>query len=730
LCLPSKELIAYYELKALGGAASVTMGDCLVDSKNGRVTQAQFPLDDPEQKGPLGALGKAIARHGAVASLELQHGGMYARASGERLGYLWGPTGTMLPFRPGGSPQVKADGTMIEVREMSEEMIEYTVSRFGDAALFAKQRGFGMVMVHGGHGWLISQFMSAKTNKRQDRWGGSVENRMRFPLAIIEDIRQKCGRDFPIEFRMSGSECNPAGYDIDEGIRFAKILDGKVDLLHVSAGNHEIFDVFFITHPSMFHEDGCNVKYAAEIKKHVKTPVATVGALSDPAMMEEIIASGMADVVELGRETLADPDLPIKARTGRDDEINQCLRCYSCFSECDATCHFQCAINPVIGNEYETKFDIPPKYTKMVLVAVGGIGGMQVALACAQRGHEVVLCEKTAELGGILRCEDQVPFKKKLKLYIEKQKRMVERSGIEVRLNTEVTQKLAEEIAPDAIIAAMGALPVKPNIPGIDGPNVFGAVDIYNQPQLAGKNVTILGGGLVGVELGIFLSMNGSRVTILEMMPSLSYGASGVHGAYLDLKIPEYGITVELSTKAIEIDHRGVIGEDRDGNRKLFAADTVIYAVGMKPERERADELRQTAKEFYQIGDCLSPRNILSANQEGYYAARTSGAINSHLINMPYSLLKPPDAVREVLNKVGKGALFKHSLQESPSSRDFFCLGFIFSFCCSLNARSEVHLHPALLFVNADRHPEFYWPKLSFFFDSCSKTKRLLFGKN
>jgi len=609
----------------LGGAAAVTMGDCLVDSKNGRVTKVQFPLDDTNQKGPLSSLCKAITRHGAVASLELQHGGMYARTTGEQLGYVWGPSATMLPFRPGGSPQVKSDGKMIEVREMSEEMIEYTISRFGDAALFAKERGFGMVMIHGGHGWLVSQFMSSKTNKRKDRWGGSLENRMRFPLAIIEDIRKKCGRDFPIEFRMSGSECNPAGYDLDEGIRIAQMLDGKVDLIHVSAGNHEIFDVFFITHPSMFHEDGCNVKYAAEIKKHVKTPVATVGALSDPAMMEEIIASGLADVVELGRQTLADPDLPIKARTGREDEINQCLRCYSCFSECDATCHFLCAINPVIGNEYEAKFDLSPKYKKKVLVAGGGISGMQAALTCAERGHEVILCEKTAELGGILLCEEQVPFKKKLKLYLEKQKRMVERSGIEVRLNTEVTKELAAEIAPDVIIAAMGATPIKPDIPGIESDKVFGAVEIYKNPQLAGERVVIIGGGLVGVELAIFLSIRGSKVTILEMMPSLNYGASGVHGAFLDLKIPEYGITVELSTKALEINDRGVVGKDQSGKRKVFPADTVVYAVGLKPQWERANELRQMAKEFYQIGDCLAPRNILMANQEGYYAAKDIG---------------------------------------------------------------------------------------------------------
>jgi 2,4-dienoyl-CoA reductase-like NADH-dependent reductase (Old Yellow Enzyme family)/thioredoxin reductase len=625
LCLLSKELIAYYELKALGGAASVTMGDCLVDSKNGRVTPVQFPLDDMDQKGPLGGWAKAITRHGAVASVELQHGGMYARTTGEQQGFLWGPSGRMLPRRPGGNPQVKPDGTFIEVREMPEEMIEYTISRFGDAALFAKERGCGMVMVHGGHGWLVSQFMSDRTNKRRDRWGGSLENRMRFPLAVIEDIRRKCGRGFPIEFRMSGSECNPEGYDIDEGIRFAGLLDGKVDLIHVSAGNHELFDVFFTTHPSMFHEDGCNVKYAAEIKKHVKTPVAAVGALSDPGLMEEIVASGKADVVELGRESLADPDLPIKLRTGRADEVNQCLRCYSCFSECDATKHFTCALNPVIGNEYETKFDVPPKIKKKVFVAGGGIAGMQAALTAAGRGHEVIIIEKSDRLGGVLLCEDKVPFKKKLALYIEKQKRLLERSGVTVRLNTEATKELAEALQADVIVAAVGAAPIKPDIPGIDRPNVFGAIDIYKNPGRAGKSVVILGGGLVGTELAIYLSMLGSRVTILEMLPALNYGAAGVHGALLDLKLPEYGIALELSTRAAGIDEKGVIAEDKAGKSKHIAADTVIYAVGMKPRWEKADELRQAAAEFYQVGDALSPRNMLAANQEGYFAAKDIG---------------------------------------------------------------------------------------------------------
>ena len=608
---------AYYGRKAMGGAASVATFEGIVDGEIGRGGRGQISLDTPFIHRNLATISHGIKVYGAVASLELTHAGMFAN----RELSFFGAASQGIAYGP---VECEIDGRII--RPMDEEIIERTIRKFAEGAALAKKCGFGMVTVHAGHGWLLHQFLSPKTNTRKDKWGGpSIENRARLVLAVLKAIRKEVGPGFPIEIRISGSECYESGYDLDEGIAIAKQLDGYVDLIHVSAGNHEVEEVFAVTHPSMFLEDGVNVKYAAEIKKHVQTPVATVGALSDPAMMEEIIASGMADVVELGRETLADPDFPIKARTGRDEEINQCLRCYSCFSECDATCHFQCAINPVIGNEYETKFDIPPKIKKKVLIAGGGIAGMQAALTCADRGHEVILCEKTAELGGILLCEDQVPFKKKLKLYIEKQKRMIKKSGIEVILNTEVTKDLAEEIAPDAIIAAMGATPIKPNIPGIDNPKVLSAVDIYKNPQLAGRKVVIIGGGLVGVELGIFLSMKGSEVTILEIMPYLNYGASGVHGAFLDLKIPEYGIRVELSTKAVMIDDQGVVGEDQKGKQKKFPADTVIYAVGLKPQWERADELRQLAKEFFQIGDCLRPRNILMANQEGYYAAKDIG---------------------------------------------------------------------------------------------------------
>jgi 2,4-dienoyl-CoA reductase-like NADH-dependent reductase (Old Yellow Enzyme family) len=328
-----------------------------------------------------------------------------------------------------------ADSKYGEVEAMSEELILHIIEKFGLAAAWAKRCGFNMVTVHGGHGWLIAQFMSPKVNTRSDRWGGGFENRMRFPLAVVESIRKHVGSGFPIELRMSGSECSEDAYDLSEGIKIAKALDGKVDILHISAGHHEFEDTFLITHPSMFMEDGVNVKYAAEIKKHVKTPVATVGALTDPMMMEEIIASGKADIVQLGRQSIADPDLPIKARLGREDDIDRCMRCCMCFSGAGTHRYLQCAINPSIGRELEEKSAIPPRSKKRVLIAGGGVGGMQAALSASRLGHEVTLCEKADRLGGVLRCEEGVPFKARLEEYLDRQALRISRAPIALRLH-------------------------------------------------------------------------------------------------------------------------------------------------------------------------------------------------------------------------------------------------------------------------------------------------------
>ncbi len=604
------EAAAYYARKAMGGAAAVTLGECRVDTNFANVPNRLTKMDDPAHRNGLVRCADDIRRYGAVASVELQHAGMYENRD---LG-LKGEASRGLAYGP-----VECEESGRIILPMDEAFIERTIGKFAQAAAFAKTCGYGMVTVHAGHGWLLSQFLSPTLNTRTDRWGGpDIENRARIVVAILDAIRKAVGPKFPIEVRISGSECYAGGYDIEEGIKIAKQIDGHCDLIHVSAGSHEVAEVFTVTHPSMFLPDSCNAIYAEAIKKHVSTPVATVGAHGNPEIMEELVASGKADVVEIARGLMADPDLPNKIRAGEEKEVRKCMRCLACFSGLLHTGQFHCAINPEIGREAEYAVPVPVKKVKTVLVAGGGVGGMQAALTAAERGHKVILCEKTGELGGTLRCERKVPFKAKLDEYLNQQAERIARAGVDIRLNTEVTPALAESLKPDVIIAAPGARPVKPNIPGIDGPNVFSAEYIYTHAEACGEKVAILGAGLVGIELGIYLAMQGKKVELIEMLDHVSDGGNNLHMKALDVEIKKYAIGVNLSTKAEEITPEGVIA-----GGKLFKADTVVYAVGQKPQREAATALYACTPEFYLLGDCIAPANIMSATSAADTIART-----------------------------------------------------------------------------------------------------------
>jgi len=637
---PLDETIAFYERKAVGGPATVSVGSAVPDSKRGPIGLSNLYLDDPTALPPIYRLASAINRHGAVAAIELQHCGAHAYISAARGNQIYGA--------------VDGENALGQfVPAMPEEVIHETIEAFGNAAAFAKFCGFGLVTIHAGHGWLLAQFLSSKINDRKDQWGGSLENRCRFALAIIARIKEKCGRGFPVEIRISGSEGYEGGYDIDEGVAIAKQFDGKVDLIHVSAGSHEVAEVFTLTHPSMFLPDGVNVVYAAEVKKHVNTPVAAVGALNDPEMMEEIIASGKADVVQVARALFADPDLPKKARAGRAEEIRPCIRCFECFAGITTKRQNRCAVNPEIGFEQDCRHALPATAPKTVLVIGGGVAGMQAALTAADRGHKVVLCEKEERLGGVLRCEENVPFKRLLASYLDYQARMVSRAPIEVRLGTTVTPEYAAAAGADVVIAALGARPCVPELPGIHGGNVLGVEQAYRHPEKTGHRVLVLGGGLAGIELAIYLAGLGREVTIMEMMETLSDGGNPVHGLALINEIRKHQIQVTTATKAVEITEAGAVGEyvggaytlpacptvqaavlqsssfgrvvraeAEVGSRKLYQADTVVYATGMAPLQNEADALRFSAPEFYQIGDCQVARNVHQATRMAFAVAR------------------------------------------------------------------------------------------------------------
>lgn len=599
----------FYELRAKGGAAAVTASELVVHPQTDASHMFHLDLKTPGCLAGWTFLADAIARHGAVPSVELSHSGQYAGT------YLVDKDKKKGLTQYGPSDWVRPDG--IPVKALTKEQIDDIVKAYGETAALAKRAGFQMVMVHCGHGWLINQFLSPAFNHRTDEYGGSFQNRLRFAREVLHSVRAAVGRGFPIEMRMSGAELFEGGYTLEEGVQIAKELEDLVDLIHVSAGSYQFG--FFNTHLPMFAPHGANVYLAAEIKKHVRKPVATLGALNDPAQMEEIIASGQADVVEMARALLADPELPNKVVAGNDDEIVRCLRCFTCMAERPTTGTRRCTVNPLIGRECEGMEVRPAAVKKNVVVVGGGVGGMKAAITAAQRGHHVILLEKTDALGGILKCEQAVSFKYEMYQLGLTFARQLEKLGVDVRLNTEATPALLEELAPEALILAVGSNPIVPPLSGIDGENVVIVNDYYRNKDKVSDSVVVLGGGLAGCECAVHLGMEGKQVHIVEMRDSLAVDCNIRHRPILLQNVEKY-TTVHLQHAGLRITEEGLVCRNSEGREVLIPGKTIICAVGQRSNRDAVMQLRNCAPWVREIGDCVRVSNITNAVYQGYHA--------------------------------------------------------------------------------------------------------------
>ena len=601
---------AFYELRGKGGAGAVTVSECMVHPETDGSHAYHLDTSILNSLAAATYTADAIHRHGAVPSLELSHSGMYAGTymtdkSKQHNMHQWGPSDTV---RPDGVP----------VKALTTDMLSDIVASYGRVAGLAKRAGFGMIMIHGGHGWLLNQFLSPYFNKRTDEYGGSLENRCRLAIEVLKSVREAVGPGFPIEFRMSGSELFEGGYDLAEGVRIAQMIEPYVDIIHVSAGTYQ--RGFGDTHPSMFKEHGCNVYLAAEIKKHVSVPVATLGGLNDPQQMEEIIASGKADIVYMARALLADPFLPRKIMENRENEIVHCLRCFTCMAERAVTATRRCTVNPLIGREIEGNEVSPAPVSKKVLVAGGGPGGLYAAYTAARRGHQVILCEKEAQLGGILKSEQAIPFKQEMYQLSQTYALFARNSGVEIRTSTEVTPEYVEKENPDALIIAVGSEPLVPPIKGLNGDNVVIVNDYYLEKEKVTDQVVVLGGGLAGCECAIHLGMEGKHVHLIEMRQELAPDANIRHRPLLLKEVDKY-VTVHTGCKGLAVTDEGVLCETDTGEEILIPGTSVICALGQHSRTSLVNSLRDSAPYIAVIGDASKVSTITNAVYEGYHAA-------------------------------------------------------------------------------------------------------------
>jgi len=620
---PDESMIDFYAEKARGGYAVVTLGDTPVDREHAATNPRSFAIT-PENQPKLAEIARAIHAGGALASQELNHGGMIAFAEANNGGEGWEAWGPVEIHEV--TTQVIHGNEVTEeyhVHGMTEEDMNVVADHFADCAEILKNAGYDMVLLHGGHGWLLDQFISPLYNTRTDAYGGSLENRARFPLMVIDRIRQRCGEYFLIEYRMSGSEEIEGGLSKEEGIAFAKLLDGKVDLIHVSAGLDIEEAQAVHTHPTMFLPHGVNVHYAADIKAAgVKTPVVTIGGITTPELAEQILAEGKADVIAMARASIADPWFPEKARHGRSEDIHPCLRCLDCLTGLHAGNNLSCAVN--LRTAQESRIDrIPPaKAQRKVLVVGGGPGGMQAAVTAARRGHTVTLAEQTGELGGLLKFTDYDSLKIDLMRLKNHLIHQVEQSSVEVKLNTTVTPEFIRAGDYDAVILAVGSSPAKPPIPGLDDPSVEHATTVYTKLEGLGKKVAVLGGGLVGCETGLYLAENGHEVTIIEMQEEIAPEANWMHKEGMMQSFAKAPITCRTGLRVSKIEPgKGVYAINAQGEEEFIPADGIVYAMGMRPNTATVDSLRDVCLDTFTVGDCVRPRKARQAMEEGFWAA-------------------------------------------------------------------------------------------------------------
>lgn len=592
--------IAYYVERARGGVGYITVEHTGIHQQ-GKASPKMLMIHSDENAEKIKNLVQAVHAAGGKIVVQINHAGRqtFSKVTGET---IVGPSA--VPVLP----------AMETPRELTIREIEDLVATFTIAAERVKNTGADGVELHMAHGYLICSFLSPFSNKRKDRYGGTIAGRARFALEVLRSVRQRVGSGFPVICRLSGDEYVAGGLNVEDTRQIAKLLEKEgADALHISACNAASG---FLNHPPYYVTEGVFVHLAEAVKAQVDIPVITVGRIRNPLMADQIIADGKADLISMGRALIADPRLPQKAKEGRLAEIIPCISCNKCIQTLRMD-SVRCSVNPETGNEGRFRYSKADR-SKQVWVIGGGPGGLKAAEIAALRGHQVKIFEKKNELGGRVRLGANPPQKQVLNEFIDYLVRRVKSLGITIEMGKAFTSDMLEPVKPDVVIVATGASPQFPNWKGIEESGALSVDDVLADGADIGARVLVVGGGGTGAEIADLLSEIGKKVTLVEMLEDIASDLVNHLQHYLKQRLTQKGVAVLTSTRVKALGKGYVMIEDASGVRKLDDFDTIVLALGSEKSNDTIyKNLAGKVSELHVIGDARQPREIVDAVYEG-----------------------------------------------------------------------------------------------------------------
>jgi 2,4-dienoyl-CoA reductase-like NADH-dependent reductase (Old Yellow Enzyme family)/thioredoxin reductase len=594
----SDELVEYYERRARGGAAMIIVEIAAVHPR-GVVADRELLLCDDGFIPGMARIAQAIKRHDCRAVLQLHHPGRQAdsRVTGNET--------------VGPSPVPWASFADVP-RELSLTEVQELIERYAEAARRTRDAGFDGVEFHGAHGYLICQFFSPLSNQRTDEYGGDVYKRAKFGVDIVKLAREKLGREYPFLFRISGSEIDEGGLTTDETRIIAKLLqDAGVDCIDVSAGYYGSSE--WVSQPP-FMKPGCIVRYAKEIKPSVDVPVITVGKINTPRLAQRVLEDQAADIIALGRPLLADPDYPLKAKQGKEDEISKCIACNTCMDLVFLRKPIRCVQNPYAGYESEEGAEPEAANPCRALVIGEGPAALEAARVAALRGHDTVLWKTSEQPGG--------HWSWLIHGFVGEKLKAAAAAGATLQDQSHVSIDRVGELQPDVVLIENTARPVIPDIPGAQEENVVQAMDVLSGEREVSGRIVILGGGNTGVQTALHLGRRGAQITILEGRRGPAFEIEQISRKILVQKLADVGAETLFRCVATAIDADGVTYVDREEQQHRVQADHVVLALGMETESGLADSISGAGYRTIALEYCSSQRSVYSAVREGAVAAR------------------------------------------------------------------------------------------------------------